>query len=95
MTDRRLAEDALAHQAVHDPLTDLANRVLLLDRVAHALEQLERVPTIVSVLFLDLDRFKVVNDSLGHAAGDALPQGGRQQAVGDGAPRRHHRAPGR
>ena len=72
MTDRKLVEEALAHQAVHDSVTGLANRVLLLDRVEHALNRLERHPGVVALLFLDLDRFKVVNDSLGHAAGDQV-----------------------
>ncbi|MEO6713351.1 MAG: EAL domain-containing protein [Mycobacteriales bacterium] len=74
LTDRKLAEEALAHQAVHDPVTGLANRTLLLDRVGHAITRLERNPGTVSVLFMDLDRFKVVNDSLGHAAGDQVLQ---------------------
>jgi diguanylate cyclase (GGDEF)-like protein/PAS domain S-box-containing protein len=72
LTDRKRAEDALALQAVQDPLTGLANRILLVDRLEQALVRLERQPGRIAVLFLDLDRFKVVNDSLGHAAGDAL-----------------------
>jgi diguanylate cyclase (GGDEF)-like protein/PAS domain S-box-containing protein len=74
MTDRKLAEEALAHQAVHDPVTGLANRVLLIDRIEHALSRLERQPATIAVLFLDIDRFKMVNDSLGHAAGDQVLQ---------------------
>jgi diguanylate cyclase (GGDEF)-like protein/PAS domain S-box-containing protein len=69
-TDRKRAEDALAFQAGHDPLTGLANRALFLDRVAHALQRLERDGGLLGVLFVDLDRFKTVNDTLGHAAGD-------------------------
>jgi diguanylate cyclase (GGDEF)-like protein/PAS domain S-box-containing protein len=72
VTDRKQMEDALTHQALHDPLTGLPNRALLLDRVEQALRRLERHPARVAVLFLDLDRFKVVNDSLGHAAGDRI-----------------------
>ena len=72
MTDRHLAEEALAHQAVHDPVTGLANRVLLVDRAAQAIARLERHPGVVAVVFLDLDRFKVVNDSLGHATGNLV-----------------------
>jgi len=78
-TTRRLLENQLAekrarleHQALHDPLTGLANRALFLDRVSHALELVARRGTRPAVLFLDLDHFKSVNDVAGHSAGDQL-----------------------
>src|SRR5437764_15285231 len=65
-------KDALAHRVLHDPLTDLPNRALFLDRLELALARLQRHSTSIAVLFIDLDDFKVVNDSLGHSAGDKL-----------------------
>jgi diguanylate cyclase (GGDEF)-like protein len=62
----------LEHQALHDPLTKLANRVLFNDRVRHALGRRVEPGLTVAVMYIDLDDFKTVNDSLGHAAGDAL-----------------------
>jgi diguanylate cyclase (GGDEF)-like protein/PAS domain S-box-containing protein len=71
-TASKQAEAALTHQALHDPLTALPNRILLLDRMGQALSRIGRRPGSVATLFLDLDRFKVVNDSLGHDLGDEL-----------------------
>ncbi len=72
ITARRLAEARVEHLAFHDPLTNLPNRLLLLDRLNQALLQAARHGRGVAVLFIDLDRFKFVNDSLGHHAGDTV-----------------------
>lgn len=70
--DRREAQEALVHQTLHDGLTGLPNRALLLDRLGHALDRSLRREHSAALLFLDVDHFKAVNDALGHATGDAL-----------------------
>ena len=72
ITEQKLAEDALLYQALHDPLSGLPNRLLFLDRLSQALERSARRPSTVGVIYLDIDRFKVINDSLGHPVGDQL-----------------------
>jgi diguanylate cyclase (GGDEF)-like protein/PAS domain S-box-containing protein len=72
ITDRKRMEQQLYHQALHDPLTGLANRSLLEDRLGQALARAQRREGQVAVLYMDLDNFKIVNDSLGHEAGDRI-----------------------
>jgi diguanylate cyclase (GGDEF)-like protein/PAS domain S-box-containing protein len=66
------SQDELRHQSLHDPLVGLPNRMLFLDRLEHALARSQRTGAPLAVMFLDLDQFKLVNDSLGHEAGDQL-----------------------
>ncbi len=72
VTDRKKAEETINHLAYHDPLTDLPNRILFYDRLSVALTHAKRNQHMLAVMFLDLDRFKIVNDMMGHAMGDRL-----------------------
>jgi diguanylate cyclase (GGDEF)-like protein/PAS domain S-box-containing protein len=74
LTQRRAAERKAEHRALHDPLTGLPNRRLLIDRLDHALARSARQGSAVGVLFCDLDHFKEINDVFGHSAGDAVLQ---------------------
>jgi diguanylate cyclase (GGDEF)-like protein/PAS domain S-box-containing protein len=74
ITDRKRAEELISYQAYHDILTDLPNRILFKDRLGLALIQAKRKGSELAVMFIDLDRFKLVNDTLGHVKGDELLQ---------------------
>ena len=74
ISEQRRAEEQIRHLAHHDALTQLPNRMLLHDRIGQAIAQARRNREMLALLFIDLDRFKMVNDSLGHAVGDRLLQ---------------------
>jgi diguanylate cyclase (GGDEF)-like protein/PAS domain S-box-containing protein len=75
ITERRAMSALMAHAAIHDPLTDLPNRVLFTDRLELALARPVRSPRHVAVVFMDLDHFKLINDTMGHEGGDQLLRG--------------------
>ncbi|MCC6347820.1 MAG: EAL domain-containing protein [Nitrospirales bacterium] len=72
VTERKDLEERIRYQAYHDLLTDLPNKTLLMDRLKIALHQARRNSSLLAVMFLDLDRFKTINDTMGHTAGDQL-----------------------
>jgi diguanylate cyclase (GGDEF)-like protein/PAS domain S-box-containing protein len=74
ITERKAAEEHVRHLAHHDPLTGLPNRILFMERVGHAIAHAHRAKRVTAVMFLDLDRFKIINDTLGHTLGDQLLQ---------------------
>ena len=74
ISEKRKAEESLEYIAYHDELTDLPNRNLLIDRISNSIETAHRSKQKLGILFLDLDRFKAINDSLGHNIGDKLIQ---------------------
>ncbi|MCG8469471.1 MAG: EAL domain-containing protein [Gemmatimonadetes bacterium] len=74
ISEQKAFEEQLSHQALHEPLTGLPNRSLFLDRLRHALARTKRLDGQIAVMFMDLDRFKIINDSMGHEAGDRLIQ---------------------
>lgn len=82
MTERKAAEATILHLANHDPLTDLPNRNLLQDRIDQAISQCKRSQRQFAILFIDLDQFKTINDSLGHHIGDGLLQSVAERLCG-------------
>jgi diguanylate cyclase (GGDEF)-like protein/PAS domain S-box-containing protein len=82
ITERKQMEAYVLHQSFHDALTGLPNRQLLLDRLGQATAHRERLHAQVAVLFIDLDHFKEINDTLGHAAGDRLLQDVAERLIG-------------
>jgi diguanylate cyclase (GGDEF)-like protein/PAS domain S-box-containing protein len=81
ITERKVLEEQLQHQALHDALTGLPNRALFVSRLRQALSRAKRQNTMVAVFFMDLDNFKVINDSLSHEAGDELLVGVSQRLL--------------
>jgi diguanylate cyclase (GGDEF)-like protein/PAS domain S-box-containing protein len=83
VSDRVRAQEKMEYLATHDPLTKLPNYTLFYDRLDHAIQKANRIDAVIGVLFLDLDGFKIVNDTFGHASGDALLKeiAGRLQAT--------------
>ena len=82
ITERHSKDELLRHMALHDALTDLPNRVLLMDRLTQLMAAVQRSPHPIAVLFVDLDGFKQVNDILGHDAGDAVLKTVAQRLLG-------------
>jgi diguanylate cyclase (GGDEF)-like protein len=72
ISERKRAEEELTRRATHDTLTGLPNRALIRERLAHALQRSKRTGLSVALLFVDLDGFKLINDTHGHEAGDAV-----------------------
>ena len=89
LTATRRFEEDLQHRATHDPLTDLPNRALLMDRLGMALARTARLATGVAVICCDVDRFKLVNEGLGHPAGDDLLRQVAERLVQSVRPGRH------